>query len=179
MANTPLSGSPSNIAVGYYSATYTPPGGSATALGLVKDVTRFRQEYAAQPIQADKYGDSLIDGVYRGANFYLYMVFLEWKTITKQVLWPFGTNWGDGGVRGRLLSSLAGQLVLTAQNSSGLTAYQTTGPRTLTAPYAILAPQQSTEVLFGNLTRDVPVLFQLLPYNDGTNDLHFTLTEPS
>lgn len=157
------------FAPGYYTATYDPPSAAgssstgATDLGLVDGVRRLRMRSSAQMVKADRYGDSEIDGIYRGANLSLMMTFKEWTSIIREVLWPYTATAGDMGqvgISGRLLTDLAGQLVLTALTG---TPAATAGPATITFPKAILAPENDVEIIFGNEKRDIPVVFKIFP----------------
>lgn len=160
------------FAPGYYTCTY-----DGNDLGLVEGVRRLRRRHRAQPIAADKYGDSMIDGVYRGGDCFLQMTFKEWTSAVRSALWPFDADFGDMGQCGRLLSDLAKSLVLTVEaNSPAATA----GPSTVTASKVILAPENDVEIIFGNEQRDVPVLLQLLPYDySGGRIVWFTVTNPA
>lgn len=147
-----------DFAPGYYAMTYN---GNDT--GLVKDTRRLRRRSRAAPITADKYGDSIIDGAYRGGDCFLLCTFIEWNANVRAVLWPFNADFGVMGQCGRLMTDLAKEMVLTAEAGSPAA---TEGPATITASKAILAPENDVEVLFGNDSRDIPVLLQLYPYQD-------------
>ena len=157
------------FAPGYYTCTW-----NSNDLGLVNGVRRLRRRYRSQSIQADKFGDSQIDGVYRGGDVFLSMVFKEWTAAVRAALWPFDSDFGDMGQCGRLLSDLAETLVLSVESGSPAA---TAGFASLQANLAILAPDNDVEIIFGNEQRDVPVLFQLFPYDVGSGRIaHFVTT---
>ncbi len=157
-----------DFAPGYYDMTY-----NSLATGLVKDVRRLRRRSRASAITADKYGDSMVDGVYRGGDCFLMMTFIEWNAAVRAVLWPYDTDFGAMGPCGRLLTDLAKVIVLTAEAGSAAAAE---GFATVTANKAILAPENDVEVIMGNENRDVPVLLQLFPYQDGSDMRWFSYT---
>lgn len=159
------------FAPGYYTCTY---GSTPADLGLVHGVRRLRRRYRAQPIQADRFGDMQIDGVFRGGDVFLQMIFKEWTAAVKAALWPFDSDFGDIGSMGKLLTDLAAPLVMTVESGSPAA---TTGFSTVTAALAILAPENDVEIIFGNEQRDVPVMLQLFPYLVSTGRYaHFVTT---
>lgn len=157
-----------DFAPGYYDMTWN---GNGT--GLVKDVRRLRRRSRAAPITADKYGDSMIDGVYRGGDCFLLCTFIEWTPAIRALLWPYDSDFGVMGQCGRLLTDLAKALVLTAEAGSPAAAE---GPASITAAKSILAPENDVEILLGNESRDVPVLLQLFPYQDASQLRWFSTT---
>lgn len=158
------------FAPGYYSMTY-----GGLDCGLVEGVRQLRRRFSAQQIQTDVYGDSDVDGVYRGGNTFLMMTFKEWKApISTTILNPYHvTDIGAMGLNGRLQTDLSAVIILTATAS---TPAATAGPVTLTASKAILAPDNDVEWLMGNEQRDVSVLFQLYPYDDSGTIRWFSVT---
>lgn len=163
------------FAPGYYTMTIVGASGAADC-GLVEGVRRLRRRSKWEPIKADQWGDTTIDGVYRGADVFLSMVFKEWKTPVKErILNMFSpTDSGQVGEVGELITNFAKQIVLTAQAGSPAAA---AGPATLTAAQAILAADNEIEILLGNLQRDVPIMFQLIPYvTSGEILRHYELT---
>lgn len=158
-----------DFAPGYYSMTY-----DGDDMGLVEGVRRLRRRANAQMITTDKYG--LVDGVYKGGECFLAMTFKEWNADIQAALWPFGADIGEMGLNGRLLTGMAKAIVLTAEAG---TPAATLGPATITANLAILAPENDVEVILGNEQRDVPVLFQLFPYEGSDEKIRwFSVTEP-
>lgn len=157
------------FAPGYYNMTY-----DGDDPGLVQGVRQLRRKYKAQIISADLYGDTQLDGVYRGSDVFLRMIFKEWNATVRKILWPFDTDFGDLGIPGKLLTDFAKSMVLTALTG---TPAATKGPATVTATLALLAPENDVEVIMGNEQRDVPVLIQCFPYVVSTGRVaHFTVT---
>lgn len=165
------------FAAGPYTATYNTDsapgdpagkGQGARDLGLVAGVRRWRRQLEIHPVHGDAYGSSEIDGVYRGGQCYCLMTFKEWSDAVKDALWPFGSSFGAMGQVGRLLTDLAGELVLTAVAD---TPAATNGPATLTFEKAILSPRENNDVVLGAEERDVPVMFRCYPYVNGQNDV--------
>ena len=161
------------FAVGQYTAAV-----SSTDLGLTtSEGWRLRYRPAKKKINdTNLYGDTLIDGIYRGMEgVQLMTTFKEWKTGMLGLLWPYGAAAFDGtlGTVGVLDSALASTIVLTA--ASGTPA-ATAGPATLTAHLAILSPDNDIEVLMAPDERNVPVLFDLLLANVSSVLRFFTKT---
>lgn len=148
------------FAPGYYTQTL-----DGDDCGLVEGVRRLRRRFKWEPIRADKWGDTTIDGVYRGGDAFLSVVFKEWKAPVKTKISNMfvPADLGAVGEVGELITTFCKPIVLTAQAGSPAAA---AGPASLTASLAILAPDNDLELLMGNLQRDVPVLFQLIPYDD-------------
>lgn len=122
------------------------------------------------------YGDTLIDGIYRGMESVQLMVtFKEWNTPVKNAIYPYGANGFDGtlGIIGRLDSDLSQQIVLSAVAG---TPAATNGPLTFTAAKAILSNANDIDILFGPDERDIPVLFDLMLYDDSGTKRFFKLT---
>lgn len=158
------------FAPGYYAQTF-----DGDDCGLVEGVRRLRRKFFWEPIKADKWGDTTIDGVYRGGDVFLSVVFKEWKAPIKTKICNMfvPADFGAVGEVGELITNFAKVIVLTAQAGSPAA---TAGPATLTANLAIVAAGNDMELLMGNLQRDVPVLFQLLPYDDSGTLRHFSNT---
>lgn len=154
------------FAPGYYEMTY-----NAVSVGQVEGPKTLRRNAISQEITTDKFGP--VDGVYQGGECFLSVILKEWKLPETNIIWPYGADFGAVGQLGRLNSDLAKQIILTAQTGSPAA---TEGPATFTAALAILAPQNDTSVLFGNVQRDVPVLFKLYPYDDTGTQRWFSVT---
>jgi hypothetical protein len=165
---------------GRYSGAYTPPSAGALTIGVLNDDG---YELSVQPkgeeVNAtDAYGMSLLDYVYRGADWRLRYTGKEFTAAIVSVMWP----WGMGasalspkmGVIGRRASDVAGSLVLTA--ATGTPAASAPGPATLTAGLAIVSPNSNLAMLLTSKVRDVPVEMVLLPYTSGADVVWFTVT---
>lgn len=160
------------FAPGYYAQTIDT---SPVDCGLVEGVRRLRRRFKWEPIRADKWGDTTIDGVYRGGDCFLSVVFKEWKAPVKSIIANMfvPADLGAVGEVGELVTNFAKTTTLTAQAGSPAAA---AGPATITAALAITASDNDMEFLLGNLQRDVPVLFQLLPYDDSGTLRWFSIT---
>lgn len=115
------------------------------------------------------YGDTLIDGIYRGKQgVQLMFTVKEWNAIVKAAIWPWSdtaTPVFDGklGRMAQLMSDAAKAIVLTPEASSPAA---TAGNNTFTASKCILSPDNDVELLMANDERDIPLLFDLLLYDD-------------
>lgn len=165
------------FAPGNYAMTY-----NGSSVGIIQgDGQMLRYRTHERPIGGPSkptvpYADTKIDGIYRGLNGLLLVTFAEWNSVVKAAIWPWYTGGFDGrvGLRGQLASVIAQQIVLTAETNSPAAS---NGPATLTAARAKLAPENDINILFGPAERDIPVLFELLPYIDGSSiERIFSLT---
>ena len=153
---------------GPYTVTY---GGSS--LGIVEDAPALEVVSSYDPITGDNLGDALQDGVYRGGNCFVDLVLQEYDAAgALAAFWPWNGTLGRVGQPGVLLSSFSASLVFTAV--AGTTA--SANPATLTSTNAVLAPGFPVRLLFGSRLRNVPIRFQLLPYDSGGNNVWFTTT---
>lgn len=170
---------------GPYNATFNAVSlGAATGTGttsLTTDGYTITQDMKAELVQqTDQYGDSIIDGIYRGGNCF---VDAESKTFIQGSTTPFwpqgGTLAAGGGTpllgtmlnvavpMGTQLSTLAAALVLAAVTN---TPARGTSPsvNTLTANSAVLPPDSNLKLLFTSKLRTVPIRLMLLPYATGS-----------
>lgn len=161
--------------------------------GISDNGIAIQQESRWETIEAsDNYGDSIIDGVYRGGNFYLEYDCKAFKQGSMNPFWPWGGQGSIGGVAGngfgvmqyyapvaggagglfplgRLASTVSQPTVLTALQN---TAYATPGAlvvNTLTAAQSILAPNFPARLLFHTRLRQVPIRLLALPYENVVN----------
>ena len=152
---------------GHYTMTYTAPGQAAINLGQIEGPRLLTIDMNGAEITSDQYGDTIIDGIYRGQNAVMQMVFKEYvRPGINFVLNPFLAAYGDDdegkiGNLGESYCTVAGSIILSAVQPSP--AY-TNGPRTINAERAVIAPGTSPQVPLGNVSRDIPVTFRLLPY---------------
>jgi len=159
------------VIAGRYAGAYTPPAGGALSMGILND-DGF--ELAATPkgeeINAtDAYGLSLLDFVYRGADWRLRARAKEFAADLMKIVWPWGMGTGAlsprMGVIGRRGSDIAGSMVLTA--TTGTPAASSPGPASLTAGLCVASPNANMAMYFTSKARDVPAELVLLPYSDG------------
>jgi len=156
-----------NFIAGHFTATY-----DGTTLGITDSGYTLEWQFSMEPITGDKYGDTVIDGIYRGGNCFLSAVFNQAELAEiKNAAWAWASEVeGALGTVGLLATGLAKALVLT--DVDGLPSAGS--PATLTASNAILAPGFNVSKLFGTSLRRVPLRFQLLPF--GVTPTFFTQT---
>lgn len=147
------------VAAGRYSATYNSVDVGITQTGYELSLESKWQEITP----TDAFGDSIIDGVFRGGNCYCQFEGMAYKAGAITPFWP----WGALGILattaapiGRLASDVASAFVLTATAATPAA----TIPATLTASKAILAPNNPAKLLFDSRLRTVPIRLQFLPY---------------
>jgi len=141
--------------VGAYTATY-----KGVDIGTFEGALRQNQTMHAQDVRASRFGDTVIDGVYRGSNVFQVATIKEWTEAIRDTIWPFDEELGNTGIHGRLLTDIAGALVLTAVPG---TPAVTLGPATRTYSLAVLAPEHNAEVTFGTEERNMPIVFRCYP----------------
>jgi hypothetical protein len=147
------------------------------SVGLVEsDGPTLQYRFHERPIDnTATYGDTKIDGIYRGGNCQLLVTFKEWNAEIRDALWPWSSAFdGTIGVVGRLASARAKQIILTA--TSGSPAAVSLGPNTFTTNAAILAADNDVSVLMGPDERNIPVLFDLLLYDASGTKRWFAIT---
>lgn len=114
----------------------------------------------------------MLDGVYRGTNWFFQTEFMETKAGPVAAAYPWGA-FGVQGIVGRLMSDVAASLVLTS--TAGTPAVAT--PATLTATKAILAPGSNPQAQYTSRLRTMPVRLVLLPVDVGGGVIkNFTTT---
>jgi hypothetical protein len=151
---------------GRYSNTY-----NAVDVGISDQGINLQQESRWEEIaSSDAYGDSIIDGVYRGGNVFFDYECKAYKAGSQTPFWPWGTLGVMQAVGsaptpiGRLASGVASATVLTAVAGTPAA----TSPATLTASKSILAPNSPARLLFHTRLRQVPIRLLALP-SDATN----------
>lgn len=153
-----------NFSPGPYSLTY-----GGTTCGLLDRPLTLRRMHSAQFITVDLYGDTFVDGVYRGGNVYLMAHFAEWNANLRTMLNPYSATFLALGIPGQLLSDKAAAIVITPTAS---TPAATLGNNTFTFSKAILAPQNNVDFLLGSVHRNIPVLFLCLAYDSSGTIVH-------
>lgn len=164
---------------GRYSGTY-----NAVDVGITTEGFRIQQDSKVELVTpSDAYGDSVIDMVYRGGDFFITTECKAFKTGSVTPFWP----WGALGVMataaapiGRLASDIFSALVLTATANTPF-AGPTAGPagltiNTLTASKSGLAENSPQELLFNSRLRMVPMRLRALPTEAGGTVRWFTTT---
>lgn len=161
------------FATGPYTATYDATGAAsgtpgqtaepgARDIGIVQNSHRFTRTAAGEDVaNTNLFGDTVIDSIYRGGQCFLTATIKEWKPYVRDILWPYAVEFGDVGTIGKLLSDMAGKIVLTPL--AGTPAYANDG-KIITYGKAILSPQHNTEIMYGPVQRDVALVFRCFPY---------------
>jgi len=161
---------------GRYSCSYDPPGAVAAAdMGIMDDGYELALAFAKELIQGtDAYGDSVIDGVYRGGQCFWSGISKEYKAGSLNAALPYNSDAVGGvfaptgatflgpGLIGRLDSNIAGILIATATASTPAAA----SPATLTGTFAIAAENFDLRLAFTSKHRRVPFRLRFLPYLD-------------
>lgn len=154
---------------GAYAASY-----NSLPMGLMRsEGLKLKWRPAKQKIEdTSAYGKTLIDGIYQGVTgVQLMATFKEWNTAIASAIWPYGTSPTTfdgtlGGPIGALDSGFAKVVILTPVASTPAVTNTEGSGGILTANLAIAAPENDWEFLFGPVETDVPVLFDLLLYDD-------------
>lgn len=144
---------------GAYSSTY-----NAVDTGITRTGYELQFNAHAEEInESDKYGDSLIDLVYRGGTLAIIFESKEYKAGSLTPFWPWGADVGTLSTTaapiGRLGSNVAAPLVLSSTANTPAAA----APTTATVTQAILAPNANLSLLFDSKLRHVPIRLVSLP----------------
>lgn len=127
--------------------------------------------YPKQLIQeSDAFGETVIDGIGRGANVTIACSSLEWKNGLLEMLFPYqatqltatGSTYFDIGVVGVLDSNKAGTLILTSTANTPAAS----APATLTATLAIIKENHELTWALDSRLREVPIALRVYPYSD-------------
>ena len=136
---------------GAYSATY-----DGAAIGQIEDGFEIEYGQVVQDIMSDMFR-AREDGVFQGIEYLVRFVLME-PTLAgvARLIWPWSATVGQTGVIGRLMTTLADPLILTA--CSGTTA----APATLTFTRAVIWTDRITSK-YASEQRKVPVTVAVLP----------------
>jgi hypothetical protein len=154
---------------GRYSATF-----NAVDVGITEDGYELQFDTAWEMInQSDAYGDSIIDGIFRGGSVYLQYLGLAYKAGSITPFFPWGAL-GQMQVIGttpigRLASAVGSSMVLTS--TAGTPA--ATSPATATFLQSILAPNNPARLLYSSRLRKVPTRLLALPYAKTATDIRW------
>ena len=135
-------------------------------IGLVEGPHVINKRPHARDVRAQLYGDTIIEGIYAGAEGFATVVAKEWDTDALNLMWPFDTNFLELGVIGRLMSDIAKAWVLTPVTGSTAA----TNGWTWTFNKAIISPEHNLEIIKGVEEHNVPVVMRLYPYENASND---------
>lgn len=161
-----MAGNAVNLAVGNYEVTW-----DGTIIGLHDGPIRLIHRPEGVAIRASKYGDTDIDGIHRGGNWFVQITIEEWKTSNLLMMFPHMPTFGTIGTIGKLDSAVAKELVLTADE--GTTAASATKAATYTFPLSLVAFGVPVDILLDAEQRNIPLIFKCLPDN---NSIWFTAT---
>lgn len=153
---------------GPYSATW-----DSNDLGNTMEGFRIVQSVSKQTLIVDAYGDSVIDGVYRGGNVSVILTAVDWAKIeTAGCLFPYGD--GVPGIVGRMdvASALVKSLVLTA--TAGTPA--ATNPATWTAASTIISENHRNDHQYAAVVRQLPIEFRCYLYDNLSVPTWFVVT---
>lgn len=105
---------------------------------------------------SDAYGDSVIDGVYRGGNHFLDFTCLSY---TKGIppYWPWAA-FGAMGLVGRMASDNARPMSISSVLAGANV------PLSLSTTYSLLRENLDRRLIFSSKLRKVPIGLRLLPY---------------
>lgn len=162
----------STVIAGAYGTTY-----NSVSVGMTVDGFRLSITSKAEQIdKSDTYGDTLLDLVYRGGNYFVDFTCRIYAAGATTPFWPWGSTIGtictSAAPIGRLGTAVASSLVMTATASTPAAAT----PATLTASKSILAPDYNAELLFDSRARNVPIRLALLPSETTGTVTVFALT---
>lgn len=137
---------------------------------------RWKNEYVKFK-NTNLYGASFLDGIYKGkSDMQLLFTAKEWNSAIKATISTFATTAGtwDGTeiAVGTLLSTKALSIALTAVAN---TPAATNGPTPITFPFCVPSDQNDWELLLGPDETDMPIIFDLLLYSDGTYNRFFSI----
>ena len=167
-----------NVVPGVYVGTW-----NATAMGeTTSEGYALRYRPSKKRIEnTQTYGDTLIDGIFRGmVGVQVVVTLKEWTAAIRSLLWPWGNTAtpafdGIAGQVGLLDSaSVAKQIVLTA--ASGSPAAAANSPATITLPLCVLSDSNDLRILMGPDERDIPIIFDVLPSVVSSVTRFFTIT---
>lgn len=156
------------IVAGPYTGAY-----SGSDVGIVENGFNLRSTIAKQQILGGNgYGESVIDSVYLGANWFMQFVGMEYSSAVA-AFWTYGAL-GVHGLVGRLDygSSIAAAMVITAV--AGTTA--AAAPASLTSSQSIMDENINSELSFSPRARFVPITLRLYPYDNSGTVVWFTTT---
>jgi hypothetical protein len=144
---------------GHYTATF-----NSQALGQPEKGFELIFNEEAEEIIGSNFGKAYQDDVFQGVNLFLETTLLEYNAAAaKSLFWPWDTDLLNCGVVGRLGSSMANALILTAV--AGTPAAST--PASLTLTKVKLAQGYPVRLLFDSALRKVPLRLRAQPQADG------------
>jgi len=117
--------------------------------------------------RSDVYGETLVEGIYRGQNWKCRFRGLEWNKVgLLNSFQVFGQQGGSGSFSpvlqnvGDRMSRYAQTMLLTA-----ILGNPPSTPQTVTALTAIISPNSQAAFMMTSKMREMPIEFSLLPYS--------------
>ena len=127
--------------------------------------------------QTDAFGESLIDGIFRGGECEMQFQAVAYKAGSISPFWPWGGGLGSMATPGAPIAQLFSNVAQAMVLSSTANTPAATSPASLTASKSILAPNNPAKLLFNSTLRKVPVRLAVLPVSDGTGGFRwFSMT---
>jgi len=153
---------------GRYSTTW-----NSVDVGITEEGYKLNMKTLANPInKSDAYGDMLIDKIYRGINWSIIWLGLEYKAGSYGPAYPWASA-GVVGVIGRLATAVSQSMVMTSTASTPAAA----APASLTAAASVISEDNNFELAFTSDNRKVPIKLDLMAYDSGAGVIkHFTQT---
>ncbi len=143
----------------FVAGQYTVTLGGST-VGQLREGIALEHTVFKEPITGDNHAKARQDAVYQGEDLTVDYVLLEYNaTAARAAFWPYGATYLTGGVRGRLDTAVAAQLVATALAGTPAAAL----PATFTLPRCILSAGFPVRLLFVPALRTIPIRQDIYP----------------
>jgi hypothetical protein len=143
---------------GNYTTTY-----DSVAIGPTEDGWSLEQTIHTSLIErSDAYGETLLDGFYRGGSYRVTADAQEYKAGTLAPFFPYGTfgvAFSASIPIGTRMSDRAKAFVMTSTANTPAAA----APASITFAAAVLAPGQTLRLNYNTTLRTVPIVLQALP----------------
>lgn len=138
---------------------------NAYNLGETKEGARLIQTVSKEAVRGDRYGDSILDSVYRGGNIQLAADGIEYSKALN-AFWPYAQV-GQMGLVGRMdvASGIYSPYVMTAVPGTTAAA----APGSVTGATATIDENWRGELMFSSRLRTVPIMMRFYPYLVGNN----------
>lgn len=174
---------------GAYTGTWTPAasngasgaGGGATSVGILADdgfeLSWVVHEQTIGNDGTDQYGNTLLETIYRGADWRMRFLCREYAVANMNAAWTWGRTGSAAlypilGVIARLGYDTSGVLIMTATASTP----SATNPASLTASKCQMASGTQFGLSFTSKIRQTPVNLVLLPYTVSSTVAWFVTT---
>lgn len=160
--------------------TYTAPSGAAQSMGIMESGYEIQCRALSEILNStDQYGESVIDGIFRGTECHVQATGIEWTAGLLKSMMCYGATFpasGAGyfgpGVIGRLNSDVAGSIILSTVAATPAA----TAPASLTVPLAIIAEGFDVSWALNSKLRKMPARWRALLANISSTMRHFSVT---